>query len=107
VLDIVCEGPCGAVFDEGEHELHHLLESASVGCDEDPEIVGFDGEALGYATEYVHIEERVAVRLGARELEGKVAVGGDLCGNEGGAETVAAPVHDFGVAGEACELACL
>jgi len=107
VFDIVREGPCGAVFDEGKHELHHLLEAASVWGGKGPKVVSFGREAMGCPAEYIHIEEGVAVGLGAREFEGKAAVGSDLRGDEGGAEAIAAPVHDFGVVREACELACL
>ena len=81
VFYILRERPCGAVFNEGEHELHHLLEAASVGRGEAPEIVSFGREALGYAAEYIHVEEGVAVGLGAREFEGKAAVGSDLVGH--------------------------
>ncbi len=46
VLDIMREGPCVAVLDEGIHELHHLAQAAAVGSGEAPEAVFVDGEAL-------------------------------------------------------------
>ena len=91
VLDVMREGPCVAVLDEGEHELHHLAQAAAVGSGEAPEVVIFCGQALCDAAEHVHIEEGVAVGFGSRQFQRETAVGSDLVGDQGGAEAVAAP----------------
>ncbi len=62
---------------------------------------------MATTAEHVHVEEGVAVGLGACELQRETAVGSDLVGNQGGAEAVAAPLHHFVVAGETGELAGL
>ena len=66
----------------GIHEREELVDAASVGSGEGPEIVVCGRKCLAEGAHHIEIEEGVAVGFGAGELQGEASVGSDLIGDE-------------------------
>jgi hypothetical protein len=88
------------VLDERRHERQSAAHAASVRQLERPQIVGGRREDLRGCGHRIEIEQRVAVRLGALELQWKAAVGGHLLRQQDRLETHAAHVERFTIAGQ-------